>query len=35
MGNGRETSKRENFMEKKKWQHYPQWIEANREEEGF
>ncbi len=33
MGNDREGSKRENFKENKEWLHYPQWIEANNEEE--
>ena len=28
-----ERSKRMNFMEKREWLHYPQWIEANKEEE--
>ncbi len=33
MSNGRERSKRENFTEKKDCMHYPQWIEANKEED--
>ena len=33
MGNGRERNKRCNFMEKKEWLHFPQWIEAKKEEE--
>ncbi len=32
MGNYRERAKRYNFMEKKYWLHYPQWIEAGKEE---
>ncbi len=33
MGNCREKSKREKFMEKKEWLHYPKWIYAKKEEE--
>ncbi len=33
MGNGRERSKRETFMEEKEQLDYPEWIEAIREEE--
>ena len=33
MGNGRERSKRETFMEEKEKLHYPEWIEAIKEEE--
>ncbi len=32
MGNGRERSKRYNFMEKNEWLHYPQWIDLHIEE---
>ncbi len=32
MGNGRETSKRYNFMDKKECLHYLQWIDLNIEE---
>ncbi len=28
-----ERSKRDNFMEKKEWLYYPQWIDAIKEEE--
>ncbi len=34
MGNGREGSKRETFMEEKEKLHYPEWIEAIKEEGG-
>ena len=33
MGNGRERSKRETFVEEKEQLHYPEWIEAFKEEE--
>ncbi len=33
MGNGRERSKRETFMEEKEQLHYPEWIETIKEEE--
>ena len=33
MGNGRERSKRETFMEEKEQLHYPEWIEAIKEED--
>ena len=33
MGNGRERSKREMFMEEKEKLHYPEWIDALKEEE--
>ena len=36
MGNGRERSKRETFMEEKEILHYPEWIEAlNETTKGF
>ena len=33
MGNGRERIKRETFMEEKEYLHYPEWIDAIKEEE--
>ena len=33
MGNGRERSKRETFMEEKEYLHYPEWIDAIKEGE--
>ena len=35
MGNGRERSKREMFMEEKEQLHYPEWIDALKEEEDY
>ncbi len=35
MENGRERSKRETFMEEKEQLHYPEWIEALKEEEDY
>ena len=35
MGNDQEKSNRDNFMEKEEWLHYPEWIDAKKEEESL